>query len=69
LKPLVEEAQGGKLELFFVDAAHFVMSPFLGYLYSLTVRYFQAASGRERFSVMGASNAVPKEVVTVADHA
>lgn len=68
LEPLVEQAQAGKLQLFFVDAAHFVMLPFLGYLYSLTVRFIKAASGRKRFSVLGALNAVTKEVVTITDH-
>jgi transposase len=51
-----------------VDAAHFVMLPFLGYLYSWTVRLIKAASGRKRFSVLGALNAVTKEVVTITDH-
>lgn len=68
LEPLVEQAQAGKLLLFFVDAAHFVMLPFLGYLYSLTVRFIKAASGRRRFSVLGALNAITKEVVTITDH-
>lgn len=68
LEPLVEQAQAGKLLLFFVDAAHFVMLPFLGYLYSLTVRFIKAASGRQRFSVLGALNAVTKEVVMITDH-
>lgn len=64
LEPLIEDAQQGKLQLFFVDAAHFVFSPFLGYLYSLTVRYIKVASGRKRFNVLGALNAVTKELVT-----
>lgn len=68
LEPLVEQAQAKKLHLFFVDAAHFVMLPFLGYLYSLTVRFIKAASGRQRFSVLGALNAITKEVVTITDH-
>jgi transposase len=68
LEPLVEQAQAGKIHLLFVDAAHFVMLPFLGYLYSLTVRFIKAASGRKRFSVLGALNAVTKEVVTITDH-
>lgn len=68
LEPLVEQAQAGQLHLFFVDAAHFVMLPFLGYLYSLTVRFIKAASGRQRFSVLGALNAITKEVVTITDH-
>lgn len=68
LEPLVEQAKAGEIELFFVDAAHFVMQPFLGYLYSLAVRYIKASSGRQRFSVLGALNAVTKEVVTFTDH-
>lgn len=68
LEPLVEQAQAGKIHLFFVDAAHFVMLPFLGYLYSRTVRFIKAASGRQRFSVLGALNAITKQVVTITDH-
>jgi hypothetical protein len=45
LEPLVEQAQQGHLQLFFVDAAHFVFLPFLGYLYSLVVRYIKCAVG------------------------
>ena len=64
LEPLIEGAQAGKLHLFFVDAAHFVFLPFLGYLYSLAVRYITVASGRKRFNVLGALNVVTKELVT-----
>lgn len=68
LEPLVEQAKAGEVELFFADAAHFVMQPFLGYLYSLAVRFIKVSSGRQRFSVLGALNAVTKEVVTITDH-
>lgn len=68
LEPLVEQAQRGHLHLFFVDAAHFVFLPFLGYLYSLVVRYIKSASGRKRYNVLGALNAVTKELVTVTNH-
>lgn len=51
-----------------MDAAHFVMQPFLAYLYSLVVRFVKVSSGRQRFSVLGALNAVTKEVVTITDH-
>lgn len=52
-----------------MDAAHFVLLPFLGYLYSLTVRFMKTASGRQRFSVLGALHVVTKEIVTITDHA
>lgn len=68
LEPLIEQAEQRKIHLFFVDAAHFVLLPFLGYLYSLTVRYVKSASGRKRFSVLGALNTVTKELVTVTNH-
>ena len=44
LEPLVEEAQQSKIHLFFVDASHFVLRPFLGYLYSRTVRFLKSSS-------------------------
>jgi hypothetical protein len=67
LEPLVEQAQQGKIELFFMDAAHFVLLPFLGYLYSLATRFIKSWSGRKRFSVLGAINAVSKELVLVTE--
>ena len=69
LEPLIEQAQAGQLHLFFVDAAHFVLLPFLGYLYSLTVRFVRSSSGRKRFNVLGAFNAVTQELVTITNHA
>jgi transposase len=69
LEPLIEQAQQHQLHLFFVDAAHFVMLPFLGYLYSLTVRYVKSTSGRQRFNVLGALNAISHELVTISNHA
>jgi transposase len=67
LEPLVKEAQEGKIELLFMDAAHFVMLPFLGYLYSLAVRYIKSWSGRQRFSVLGAINTVSKELIMITE--
>lgn len=69
LEPLIHEAQQGFLLLFFVDAVHFVLLPFLGYLYSKKVRFLRGSSGRKRFSVLGALNAVTQELVTITDHA
>jgi len=44
------------------------MLPFLGYLYSLVVRYLKGASGRKRFNVLGALHAVSHELVIVTNH-
>jgi transposase len=67
LEPLVEEAQQGKIELLFMDAAHFVLLPFLGYLYSLATRFIKSLSGRKRFSVLGAINAVSKQLIMMTE--
>ena len=42
LEPRLEEAQGGRRVLFFVDAAHFVLAPFLGYLWCFVRRLVRA---------------------------
>ena len=42
LEPRLEEASLGKRAVFFVDAAHFVLAPFLGYLWSLTRLFIKA---------------------------
>lgn len=68
LEPLIEQAQQQKLHLFFVDAAHFVMLPFWGYLYSLAVRYVRSVSGRKRFNVLGALHGLSHELVTITNH-
>jgi transposase len=67
LEPLIEQAQQHQIHLFFVDAAHFVLLPFLGYLYSLTVRYVKSTSGRKRFNILGALNAISHELVTISN--
>lgn len=55
--------------MFFVDAAHFVLAPFLGYLWSLTRLFLKAPSGRQRFNVLGALNAVTHELITITNDA
>ena len=42
LTPRIEEAKGGKRHLFFVDAAHFVLSPFLTYVWCFTRLFIKA---------------------------
>lgn len=67
LEPRLEEANTGKRAVFFMDAAHFVMAPFLGFLWCLSRMFIQAPSGRERFNVLGALNAVTHELITVVN--
>jgi len=52
-----------------VDAAHFVLAPFLGYLWSRTRLWLKAPSGRQRLNVLGALNAINHELVTIINDA
>lgn len=67
LKPRLEEAKQGKRQLFFVDAAHMVYGTFLCCLWSFVRLYVRAASGRQRFNVLGAINAVSRELIAVTN--
>jgi transposase len=69
LEPRLAEAQAGQRAVFFVDAAHFVLAPFLGFLWSLTRTFIQAPAGRQRFNVLGALNIITHELVTVTNDA
>ena len=67
LQPRLEEAKDGKRSVYFVDAAHFVLGAFLGYLWSFTRIFVRTPSGRQRFNVLGALNAITKELVTITN--
>jgi transposase len=53
--------------VFFVDASHFVYGTFLCCLWSFVRLFVRAASGRQRFNVLGALNAVTKELIAVTN--
>lgn len=67
LKPRLDAAVAGEGHVFFVDAAHFVFGTFLCCLWSFTRVFVRAASGRQRFNVLGAWNAVTRELVSVTN--
>jgi transposase len=67
LEPLLEEAIKGEKALFFVDAAHFVHKAYLGFLWCFVRTFICSPSGRRRFNVLGAINAVTKEIITVTN--
>ena len=69
LDRLVKLAVNHRIRLFFVDAAHFVHQPFLGYLYSIKRVFIRAAAGRKRFNVLGALDAVTKNLTVVCNEA
>jgi hypothetical protein len=63
------EAKAEQRVVYFMDAAHFVFAPFLGYLWSFSRLFVRAPSGRKRFNVLGALHAITHEVVTVTNDA
>jgi transposase len=65
LKPRLDAAAAGRGHVFFVDAAHFVFGTFLCCLWSFRRIFVRAASGRQRFNVLGAWNATTRELVAV----
>jgi transposase len=67
IEPRLAEAQAGKRAVFFVDAAHFVLAPFLGFLWCFTRVFIKAPAGRQRFNVLGALNALTHELITVTN--
>jgi len=67
LGPALAEARAGRRAVFFVDAAHFVWAPFLGYLWCLARLFVRSGTGRKRYNVLGALNAVTHEVTRVCN--
>jgi len=49
------------------DAAHFVLAPFLGFLWCFARVFIQAPTGRQRFNVLAALNAVTHDLVLVTN--
>ena len=54
--------------MLFVDAAHFVLASFLGWVWCRVNLFVRAAFGRQRFHVLGALNAVTHELIQVSNH-
>lgn len=67
LEPRLAEAEAGERTVFFMDAAHFVHRVYLGFIWCFERIFIPSPSGRKRFNVLGAVNAVTKEVITVTN--
>ncbi len=67
LMPLIDQAKSGAIELFFVDASHFVMGGFPGRVWSIVRRWVKTASGRQRYNVLGALNFITKKMESVCN--
>ena len=62
------EARAGQRAVLFVDAAHFVVGAFLGWLWCKARLFVRGASGRQRYYVLAALNAVSHELIRVTNH-
>jgi transposase len=67
LEPRLEQARRGQRQVYFVDAAHFVFAPFLGCLWCAARLFVRAASGRKRYNVLGALDAVTHRLIRVTN--
>ncbi len=67
LWPRLRQARRLRRVVCFVDAAHFVHGAFLGYLWCFTRLLIRGPSGRKRFNVLGAIDAVTHELTTVVN--
>src|SRR3954468_14105217 len=67
LEPRLEQARRGRRQVYFVDAAHFVFAPFLGCLWCAARLFVRAASGRKRYNVLGALDAVTHRLIRVTN--
>lgn len=67
LQPVLDSAQAGSGHVFFVDAAHFVFGTFLCCLWCFGRIFLRAASGRQRYNVLGAWNAITRQLLAVTN--
>lgn len=67
LEPCVAAAQAGRRAVFVVDAAHFILAPFLGWLWCFKRLFLKAPAGRQRFNVLAALNVLSHELIMVTN--
>lgn len=67
LIPRLDEAKNNERVVYFTDAAHFVLSPFLGFVWCFARLFIKAPAGRKRFNVLGALNAITHELISVTN--
>lgn len=67
MEPRLEQAKAGERTVFFVDAAHFVLGAFLGWLWCFRRIVVPTPSGRQRFNVLGALHAITHELIMVTN--
>ncbi|KAA6335240.1 hypothetical protein EZS27_016501 [termite gut metagenome] len=63
----MEEAKVGKRVVYFADAVHFVYGAFVACLWCLKRIFMSTPSGRNRYNVLGAIDAISHDLVTVCN--
>lgn len=67
LEPRLKEAKENKRKIYFVDASHFVLSAYLGYIWTFVRVFIKAPPGRKRFNVLGALDPITHELITITN--
>ena len=67
LHPIIKKAKAGLVELFLMDASHFVMGGLPGRLWGKIRHWVKTSSGRKRYNVLGALHFVSKKIETIAN--
>jgi transposase len=67
LEPVLCEAVSGARQVYFVDAAHFVLGSFLCCLWCAARMFIRGGAGRQRHNVLGAWNAATGRLIAVVN--
>ncbi len=67
LEPALSEAKADRRTVWFVDAAHFVQGSFLCCVWCLVRIFVRGAARLRRYNVLGAFNAVTRELIRVGN--
>ena len=67
LQPRLEEAKQGKRTVYFADAAHFVHGAFVACVWCIVRFFIPTPSGRKRYNVLGAIDAITHNVISVCN--
>lgn len=67
MEPKLDEAKDNKRTVYFVDAAHFVMGAYLGWLWCFARIFVRSSAGRHRFNVLGALCATTHRLISVCN--
>ena len=65
LKVRIEDAKKGNSHLFFMDASHYILSPYAAVLWCFSRIFIRATAGRNRINVLGALNAITLKLETI----